>query len=492
MSQSSNRSERLLLGDAWGQFCADLGLCEVETNDPTVGLIKALWSDFESSADFSARSGYFQLRHFRCLVEARGQHNQLNSFLDRYLDRPEADLSFHEEPERRITQVRDRVRYRVWLKRLMLPLEVHDRNNYAVDRAGWDALARQILQRTTRLSFDEVKQFAAGITRFKRDLLEPIDVQQRGGEETELEQVLRFFYQDYIDDHDTRIDDEMEEVTYFFERAGLSDEQLSEVINFYQNLEELFIGSQRYSEPSKREPDKPAPEFTHPLHISRLAFGGLEVAQTYPELVPAEAEKFWQQLVSPRRKTTMAFRVGSHDVLEDEDKIRGRTGIIDVPHHLQAWYVEAADRMLPEHERAAWVDGEEQALQRLNAKRDFGEQVSTSDSYRVYILELLEHGQVTDLYVKMCDVLHNMSSPTAKQVNGYGRFGRFAAKLRDTEPLIEKALEVGFFWFMPMRTLKKVFESHGQPLLETSPGWRQVYEEIYLPRHHSTQETLVA
>jgi len=103
-------------------------------------------------------------------------------------------------------------------------------------------------------------------------------------------------------------------------------------------------------------------------------------------------------------------------------------------------------------------------------------------SYATYILELLEHGDSVDIYLKMCDNLHNMTTAIPGNYDEKGAKEKFINKIKDTEPLIEKALEVGFYWFMPMNSLSRVFEANGAALLSHSSAWRTIYTDIYLPR----------
>lgn len=434
--------------------------------------------------------GEVDLLRFRASVRARIAkskiltHNEWALFMDRYGEKLPKRLAFEVEPEDRIVRLTDYITRRVVLmRREILPMEIHDYKNYPIPFLGWLILAQKIIDQNEDLSAEEVKQFSAGLTHY-RDLMVNLSDGDNSaqpsysleGQIIDLRQALSVFYNDY--EQDTRIDDELKEVEFFLSRFDLPHEYFTEVVDFFCKIETFYRGYYRKSDKSKRSIEKLAPEFTHILYVFRLAFGGLEVAEHYPNLLPASAQSFWAQLKSRNRLLSLAFRVGAHDILEDEKKLN----ITGLSHILQSFYVRLVERLFPYEERASWVDNETKALRRLNAKEEREPSYKGQTQYSAYIEALLEHGEVSDVYLKMCDNLHNQTSQIPNNYKEGAASDRYIQKIKDTEPLVDKALEVGFYWLMPMKTLNRVFMANGQALLTHSHAWRTVYTEIYLPR----------
>lgn len=506
-------AERLELLDGdphWMLFCAAFDIEDLNYSDPCVAKVSWQFKRFFGNSDewrlaikdelsfddtptgaedfFDPELNREDLSYarfkadFRRFIGRSGFDNAFNVFLNRYSIAPDVELAFDVEPEYRTTNLQNYItRKVVLLRREFLPMEIHEYKKYETPWMVWLNIGQKLIVQKEDLTHEEVMQFSAGLTHFKDRLLyakgDETDMFYLEGEWIDFRRAINIFYEDYT--QDTRIDDELKEVEFFLARFNLPKKYFTEVVDFFCKIEEFFRDRYRKSERAKRAASEPAPEFTHMLHVFRLAFGGLEVAKHYPDLIPEKGIAFWQQLKSPDRLLSLAIRIGGHDIPEDEKKLEV-TGLLQI---LQAYLVRASQRLFQNHRQAQWVEQEFEAMNRLNSKTPREPNYPGQTPYSVYTDELLLDGDATDVYLKLCDDLHNQTSCVPSNYDQHGEpTESFVQKIKDKEPLVEKGLEIGFYWMMPLRTLQRVFQENGSALLRESHGWRTIYTEIYLPR----------
>jgi hypothetical protein len=472
----------------WGYFCEcfEITPSEVDYQDRVAVIIydRVVNSFFSRSSAWSADldngnvNASSLIKAFKSTISRNGLDNQFNLFLTRYADDDDIEIGFDVEPEYRYVQIENHVKRRVvLLRRKLIPLEIHDYEKYSAPLMVFMLIAEKLIEDEEDLTADEINNFAAGLTHFK-DYIISVDSGHfmLGENPVDIKKAIGLFGQKYLED--TRIHDELSEVEFFLERLNIPQKYFTEIVDFFCKIEEFYRGEFRKSEEAKRSPGELAPTFTHPLHVFRLSFGGVEASQGYSNLIPTVAEPFWKDLAEPEALLSMSFRAAAHDLPEEVDKLEVHALI----EKLQNFYVRAASRLYTANQRAEWVEEENDALQRLNAKREFESNTKGERSYGLYILELLRLGDNVDIYLKMCDNLHNMTTAIPSNYDQGEPKAKFIEKIQDSEPLIEKALEVGFYWFMPMNSLSKVFSANGKALLAHSHAWRTIYTEIYLPR----------
>lgn len=498
-------SETIVPGTPWAYFCAEFSVLveELDRKDEKVlKILNRIKCDFFSDdsawrADFDAAKidgMSFKKAVWESMIRA-DLRDVFIAFLSGYAESVDREFAFDVESERRVVDLSERIREKVLLRRELMPMEIHKYKEQPEMWLAWVTIAEKLMTRQLDLTRSERRMFAAGLTYYKDFLLSEPDLEidyyfapngipkKERRVKLDLENAIQCFFQDY--DHNLEIDREIAEVEFFLDHLDLPDKYLSEAVDITCKVEGFYRDRFRKSDSNKYDEEREAAEFSHPLHVLRLCLGTVEKTRHYKDMIPPNAHKFWSYFDEPLHVLNLSIDAGGHDVPEDFKKLE----IPDLRETLQSYLVRASKRLFPPEKQAPWVDERYDALEMLNAKkpRKLGE---GQTPYSACILEILEKGGPARQLVKLSDDLHNGKSRIpVNYINGTDEASpKFVQKIKDKEPLIEKGLEVGFYWFVPVETLTRVFEANGNALLKHSHAWRTIYTNIYLPRKNGVDD----